>query len=411
MATKTATKPVAKKAVAPKVRVTAKQVATHREHAKRDLSPKWENAVDMDGASYLRLFHEAMKWYRLESSVKELKPKVIDWMGKNSFDKNVIAAYKKTKDWRSDLTMCSIAASLLKGMPAKHVGLNNGADSAEWLKKNILRIIEEGKYDIEVVVAEKGAAKITAAPVMNIQDRIREQAGVMSEEIDAAIDSFITDPEAFDPKAFKMVSLLRGKGAKAAQSRYIKGFFAKGQTELKELASGKADEQLKEAYKHLPRKHVKKLIEFYESIDQACDQIAAEAKVMKKPRAAKVKPAEELVKKLKFKMTDDKLGVTSVPSAGLIGAQGAIVYNTKNRKIGLYIAKTSAGLGVKGTTIIDFTEKSVQKTLRKPAEQLKELKLENTQRRVEAWVGKIKATDTLLNGRMNEDIMILRVFK
>lgn len=405
------TKAVAKKTVAPKVRVTAKQVAAHREHAKRDLSPKWDNAADVDKATYLRMFHEAMKWYRLESSVKELKPKVIDWMGRNSFDKNQIAAYKKTKDWRSDLTMCSIAASLIKGMPASHIGLNNGADSTEWLKKNIARIIEEGKNDIEVVVADKNTKKIEAVPVMNIQDRIREQAGAMSEEIDAAIDSFIMDPDGFDPKAFKMVSLLRGKGAKAAQARYIKTIFARGHNELVELASGKGDDQLREAYKHLPRKNVKKLIDFYESIYAACDQIAAEAKVMKKPRAAKIKPAEELVKKLKFKMTDDKLGVTSVPPAGLIGAQGAIVYNTKNRKIGLYIAKSSAGLAVKGTTIINFTEKSVQKTLRKPAEQLKELKLENTQRRVETWLGKIKATDIVLNGRMNEDIMVLKVFK
>jgi DNA-directed RNA polymerase beta' subunit len=153
------------------------------------------------------------------------------------------------------------------------------------------------------------------------------------------------------------------------------------------------------------------LIEFYESIAQACEQIAAEAKVMKKPRAKKVKPAEELVKKIKFKMTDDKLGVTSVPAAGVIGAQAAIVYNAKTRKIGMYIAKTSEGLSVKGTSIIDFTEKSVQKTLRKPAEQLKDFKLQNTQRRVESWLSAIKATDTMLNGRMNADIMILKVFK
>ena len=208
-----------------------------------------------------------------------------------------------------------------------------------------------------------------------------------------------------------MVSLLRGKGAKAAQARYIKGFFANGLAELQLLSSGNADDQLKEGYKFASRKNVKKLIEFYESIASACEQIAAEAKVMKKPRATKVKPAEDLVKKIKFKLTDDKLAVTSVPAAGLIGAQGAIVYNSKTRKIGLYVAKTSAGLSVKGTSIVDFTEKSMQKTLRKPAEQLKDLKLQNTQRRVEAWIGAIKATDTILNGRMNADIMILRVFK
>jgi hypothetical protein len=380
-----------------------------RENAKRDLSPKWDGAELLSATEFISKFREAMKYYRMESSSKELKPKVIDWMGRNGYGRDEIAKFKKTKDWRCDLTMGAIASCLIKGMPDMVQGFNQNRSAAEWLKEQIVTVVEAGKWDVEVVVETK--ATKAAAPVMNIQDRIREQAAGMSDEIDAAIDSWITDPEAFDPKSFKMVSLLRGKGAKAAQARYIKGFFANGLAELHELASGKADAQLKEAYSHNSRKNVKKLIEFYESVAQACDQIAAEAKVMKKPRATKVKPAEDLVKKIKFKMTDDKLGVTSVPAAGLIGAQGAIVYNVNTRKIGLYIAKTSAGLSVKGASIVDFTEKSMQKTLRKPAEQLKDLKLQNTQRRVEAWIGAIKTTDILLNGRLNADIMILRVFK
>ena len=67
----------------------------------------------------------------------------------------------------------------------------------------------------------------------------------------------------------------------------------------------------------------------------ACDQIAAEAKVMKKPRATKVKPAEELVKNIKFKKVDDKLGIASVPSAGIIGAQAVVVYNTSIARLGI----------------------------------------------------------------------------
>jgi hypothetical protein len=220
------------------------------------------------------------------------------------------------------------------------------------------------------------------------------------------------DPEAFDPKAFKMVSLLRGKGAKAAQARYIKSFFVSGQTELLTLASGEADDQLREAYKHLPRKHVKKLIDFYENIMVACEQIIAEAKVLKKPRAAKIKPAEDQVKKLKFMLSDTKLGITSVPPATIIGAQTLVVYNTKTRKLGYYIAKTSTGLAVKNSSITEFTEKSTQKTLRKPAEQLKEFKEQNTQKRSEAWFAKsVKTTETLLNGRVSEDVVILKVYK
>jgi hypothetical protein len=381
-----------------------------RENAKRDYSPKWDGADSWDGEKFTRHFRNAMDFYRMESSGKELKAKVIDWMGRNSFDKETIKAFKDTKDGRCGLTMGAVAACLIKGMPISHIGFNNGRDTTIWLKKEINKVIEQGADD-EVETAEPVKTAKVEIYVPTIQDRLREAAGGMSEEIDAAIDAWITDPEAFNPKDIKVVNLLKGKGTKAAHSRIIKGYFQRGYDELLELASGNADEQLKEAYKHNSRKNVKKLIEFYEMIMAACEQIAAEQKVLKKPRARKVKPAEQVVAKLKFMLSDTKLGVTSVPPAGIIGAQAAVVYNTKTRKIGYYVSKTSAGLGVKNSSITEFTDKSYQKTLRKPIEQLKEFKEQNTQKRVETWFTKIKSIETVLNGRMNSEIIILKVYK
>jgi hypothetical protein len=381
-----------------------------RQNKSRDMSPKWDGADEWDGDKFTGHFRHAMTWYRLESSVKELKPKLVEWMNMNGYDKTDSNAIRKTKDKYFSGTLVGVAACLVKGMPEMHEGFNQGRDTSAWVRTEIEKVIKDGANDRD---EDEDAPKVEKPVVYvpNIQERLREAAGEMSEELDTAIDAWITDPEAFDPKAFKIVNLLRGKGAKAAHARYIKGFFARGHTELIELASGEADEQLREAYKHNSRRNIKKLIEFYESIVAACDQIAAEAKVLKKPRAKKVKPAEELVKKLKFKLSEDKLSITSVPTAGIIGAQAAVVYNTKTRKIGLYFAKTSEGLNVKGASIINFTDKSYQKTLRKPDLQLKEFKEQNTQKRVETWFGKIKATETNLNGRVNVELILLKVFK
>jgi hypothetical protein len=388
-------------------RITSQSI---RENAKRDHSPKWDGAETWSVDKFAQHFRDAMRYYNMETTAKDLKPKVIDWMGRNGYDRDVIQSFKKTKDWRCNLTMGAVASCLIKGMPEVREDFNGGKNSGDWLRKEIVKVIEDGKWDIEV---EPEVKKVVAAvPVVTIQDRLRETAGEMSEELDYAIDSWITDPDTFDPKAFKVVNLLKGKGAKAAHARIIKQYFQGGLDELHELAGGNADEQLREGYKHVARKNVKKLIDFYEAIAAACEQIAAEQKVLKKPRAKKVKPAEDLVKKMKFMLSDTKLGITSVPPAGIIGAQLAVVYNTKTRKIGMYTAKTSNGLSVKGTSITEFTDKSFQKTLRKPAEQLKEFKEQNTQRRIETWfVKNVKTTETLCNGRMGEDIVILKVFK
>jgi len=397
--------------IKPKVKKEKITSVSIRENAKRDYSPKWDGAEGWDAEQFNRHFRGAMAYYRMESSGKELKSKVIDWMGRNGYEKAVIKAFKDTRDGRCGLTMGAVAACLIKGMPSTHTGFNNGRDTATWLGKEIAKVIEQGADD-EVEVEEGVKAVKVDVYVPTIQDRLREAAGGMSEELDAAIDSFIVDPEAFNPKDIKVINLLKGKGAKAAHSRIIKGYFQRSYDELMELASGNADEQLREGYKHLPRKNVKKLIEFYEAIMSACEQIAAEQKVMKKPRAAKVKPAEQVVAKLKFMLSDTKLGITSAPPATIIGASGVAVFNVKTRKIGYYIATSSAGLGVKGTTLTGFTDKSVQKTLRKPPEQIKEFKEQNTQKRFETWFAKsVKTTETQLNGRFSEDTVILKVYK
>ncbi len=383
---------------------------TIRQNKSRDMSPKWDGAEEWDSEKFTRNFRNAMEWYRLESSVKELKPKLVEWMHSVGYTKSDINTVRKTKDKYFNGTMVGVAACLVKGMPEVHAGFNQDRDTGLWLRKEIQKVIIDGADDLDEDDESPKVEKVTAY-VPSIQERLREAAGAMSEELDAAIDSWIMDPEAFNPKEIKIINLLKGKGAKAAHSRMIKGYFQRNFNELNELASGQADEQLREAYKHNSRKNVKKLIEFYEAIMSACDQIAAEQKVLKKPRAKKIKPAEDLVKKLKFKLSDDKLSITSVPTAGLIGAQAAIVYNTKTRKIGMYIASSSEGLNVKGASIINFTEKSFQKTLRKPDVQLKEFKEQNTQKRVETWFSKIKSTETTLNGRVNAELILLKIFK
>ena len=382
-----------------------------RQNRGKDLSPKWDGTESMTADEFQRHFVNSMKWYRLESSVKELKPKVIDWMGRNDYTRAEIQAFKKTKDNRCNGTVGAIAACLLKGMPAHRADFNQGRNVEEWLHQQIALIVSEGRNDIdeEAVAAVEAAKPVVYVP--SIQERLRDAAGQMAEDIDVAIDAWIKDADTFDPKAFKVVSLLRGKGVKAAHARLIKGFYETMLAEIEEAQTKDCEEQLAEAYEHYGKKNLKKIHDFLLSIASACDQIIGEGKLNKKPRAKKIVPAEKLVAKLKFKATDDKLGVTSVPPTTIVGAQACIVYNTKTRKIGYYNSLNSSGLTVKGTTIGNYTDKSTQKTLRKPEVQLRDFKEQNTQKRVETWFKNIKATEIALNGRINADTMILKVFK
>jgi len=399
------------KAPVKKTRVTKAQVTAHRTNAKKDHSPKWDGVETMTADEFAKAFRVAMTWYRLESSGKELKPRVIDWMSRNGYTKAQIQSFKKTKDNRCSPTVGAIAASLLKGMPGQRADWNEGRDTVAWLKDAIAKIINEGKDDIDEDDAKAVEVAKPAVYVPTIQERLRDAASQMTEELDAAIDEWILHPDAFDPKAFKTVSLLRGKGVKPAHARLVKGFYESMLAEIEEVQVKGCDEQLAEAYQHVSKKNIKKLHDFLIGIMSACDQIIGEAKLNKAPRAKKIKPAEELVKKIKFKATDDRYGIASIPAAQIVGAQQVVVFNTKTRKLGIYTSKTSEGLAVKGTSIVNFTDKSVQKTLRKPETQIKEFKDLNTARRAQTWLDSIKAVGTVMNGRINAEVMILKAWK
>jgi hypothetical protein len=380
-----------------------------REKAKRDYSPSWVGCETWDDNKFLRFFHSAMAYYRMEATGKELKVKVIDWMGKQGYDKKTIQAFKKTKDNRCSLTVGSIAACLLKGMQSTRPDFNNGRDTAIWLEAEINKIIDEGKNDIdEEAVAAVEAAK-PAVYTPSIQERTRDAAMKMTEEIENAYESFQTDPENFDPKAFKVLNLLKSQQAKAAHARIIKDFYAQDLAELEELASGKADEQLKEGYSHRSKKQVKAFIAFLTEIQNACTMLMQEAKVNKKPRAKKSVPAEKIVGKLKYMKTNEPLKLVSVNPVDIIGAGELWVYNTKTRKLGKYVAAEFNTLGIKGTSLTGFDEnKSICKTLRKPEEKLKEFKAAG-KIALRKFLDEINATDTKMNGRLNEETLLLKV--
>ena len=160
------------------------------------------------------------------------------------------------------------------------------------------------------------------------------------------------------------------------------------------------------------------MIKFHDLINQACDSIIIEQKGNRKPRKIKEKSAEELSKKFKFLKADNSLGRSSLQPSDIIGANEAWVYNVKTRKIGKYVTnnpdpmklnRPGTGLQIKSNTITGFDEEiSVQKTLRKPQDQLLEFsKLGKVGLR--KYMESVKTTGIKLNGRGNESTLILKV--
>jgi hypothetical protein len=401
---------MATKAPVKKTRVTKQQVIAHRTRAVKDHSPVWDGCETWDDNTFHRHFKRSMDYYRLESDIKTYKPIVIKWMETVGCAKADIAAFKKVKDNRISTTMGSVAACLNRGMTPQRDDFNNGKDTAAWLRAEIVTVLAEGKNDIDPadVAAEKEAAK-KEVYTPSIQERLREVALGMTEEIENAYENFQTDPENFDPKAFKVLNLLKSQQAKAAHARIIKDFYARDLAELEELASGTKDAQLVEGYSHRTKKQIKSFIMFLTEVKNACEMLMQEAKVNRAPRKTKAVSKDKLVAKLKYMKTNEPLKLVSVNPVDIIGAGELWIYNSKTRKLGKYVASEFNTLGIKGTSITGFDEnKSICKTLRKPEEKLKEFKAAG-KIALRKFIEDINATDTKMNGRINEETVLLKV--
>jgi hypothetical protein len=160
-------------------------------------------------------------------------------------------------------------------------------------------------------------------------------------------------------------------------------------------------------------------LEVYRKIIDACDIVEAESKANRKPRKTRTKSPEDIVMKLNFKQTDTEYGLGSIMPAEIVYARILVVFNTKNRKIGMYYAKNvdpmglkreGSGLSVKGTTITGYDEEnSLQRTIRKPDEFLPEVK-KATRAKTEKLFSTLKTTETKLNGRINGETILLAAF-
>lgn len=384
---------------------TKRRIKNHEIRKAKDTAPNWQGCESWTSDQFHKFFKDSMDYYRLEKSSKDLKPEVLRWMDCNGYGITEVKTFKDTKDSRCSGTVGAIAANLNRGMVSKRDDFNGGRDTSQWLRTEIELILEAGKNDTR----DEEVTEAPKLPTLSIQDRMKETAARMVEDIEEALESFRIDPEGFDPKQFKVLNLLKGKQAKAAHARIIKSFYEDELTELEELASGNADDQLREGYGHLPRKNVRKLIEFYKEVHSACDMLSQEQKVNRKPRAKKTQPKEKVVSKLKYLKIHEPLKLVSINPTEIIGSKELWVYNIKTRKMGKYVAAEYQELGVKGASLIGFDEnKSLQKTLRKPEDKLKEFKAAGKVQ-LRKFLDDINAVESKMNGRLNEQTILLRV--
>jgi len=327
----------------------------------------------------------ALNWYNYFKDQNFAQKQLVQYF---KSDKETVQRIKSFPTTKIQSTYGFIARMLNRGfiLPEKVV-----YQFHEYVRKNFT---EPKKADvIDIQTGER------TSPQKLVKQYAKEYCG----EIDEVIDQFIINNCKTD---FKCYDYLKRHDVKPMYASKIAEHF---QELLDELNESFTDQDLKEGYSNFTKPQMQRYISFVDGIINDCNTWASNNKKPRKPRKKKAKKVSQLVNKLQYKERDDDLKIASVNPEKIIGAQQVWLYNTKYKKLTVLYAVDAAGLGVKGTTINNFDEKtSVTKVLRKPSETLNTVQ-KGGKVALKKIMTELRTKAQEAKGRCGEQTVIMRV--
>jgi len=337
---------------------------------------------------------KAFTWYNYHYGKKDAKDMIAHWLEHNDRPKDAKlirgipdSQIRSTTAWVCRMNLIGLALS------EHELSVIDGQISDMMrIKQEVVRVVSE---------EETTQARLT------IQDHLRERMSECAGELEGMFDDFLQQGAKLTAE-FKPMSHIRGRNVAPQMIGTISAIWKDRLAEFEETVEGR-DADLVEAYGHLSKIQLRNCVKFCELVINDCASYVQIKKVERKPRAKKAISPEKLSSKFKYLKDFVELKLVSEAPASLVNASEAWLYDTKKRKLIHVVADTHVGsFTIKGTSIVAFDAvNSSQKTLRKPAEQIKSI----------VSVGKpaarkvykdIKSTEIKFNGRGNENLIILK---
>jgi len=339
---------------------------------------------------------KAFTWYNYHYGKKDAKDMIAHWLEHND----------RPKD-----------AKLIRGIPDSQI-----RSTTAWVCRMNLIGLALSEHELSVIdsqisdmmrikqeVVKVVTEEETTQARLTIQDHLRERMSECAGELEGMFDDFLQQGAKLTAE-FKPMSHIRGRNVAPQMIGTISAIWKDRLAEFEETVEGR-DADLVEAYSHLTRIQLRNCVKFCELVINDCASYVQIKKVERKPRAKKAISPEKLSSKFKYLRDFAELKLVSEAPASLVNASEAWLYDTKKRKLIHVVADAHVGsFTIKGTSIVAFDAvNSSQKTLRKPAEQIKSIVSVGKPAARKAYKD-IKSTEIKFNGRGNENLIILKAW-
>jgi hypothetical protein len=353
--------------------------------------PSWTNQEEINNLKIAEI--RALNWYNYFCDSKQAKTFVVEYMASIGRPKEEISLVSSS-DASIPVQLGWVARMMCMGYEPSDTFKN-------FFVKEFKTVIETAK---KTKKTKAPVVATTTAPVVSIQDRIREKASDEVGEIEGLVDEFIAGGCKFAPD---MESYLKGKELSAVVQKKMCEVFIKRSKEFED-AMNTSDADIKEGYSNFSKVQLRKIKEFYDAIVTETNR-GAEKKPTRKTRKVKEKPASVIASKVQYMKDFAELNLKSVLPEKIVGANQVWLYNTKTKLLGMYNADNAKGLTIKGTTIQNFnTETSIGKRLRKPEVTVKQV-LDGGKIVLKKLLDGLTTKPSELTGRINSDTIIVRV--
>jgi len=358
--------------------------------------PEWH--VQPEPTDRISRFANAFQWYGYHYGKKDAKDMLCHYLEHAGRAKDA-KLMRGIPDSQIRVTPAWVCRMSLMGLILNEheQGIVNEQISEMLLAK------QEAKKEKSQVDADSAVARLT------IQDHLREKVSECCGELEGMFDDFVVAGAKMSAD-FKPIALMRGMNISPNMVSSVSAVWELRLAEFTEVLEG-TDADLIEGYSHLSKIQLRQCVKFCETVINDCNSYVQLKKVERKPRAKKAVSPEKLCRKFKFLKEFEELSLKSELVTRLVGASEAWLYDTAKRKLIHVMSDSHIGtFTVKGSAIAGFdTLTTVQKTLRKPAEQIRAV-MSGGKPAMRKEFAAIKATETKFNGRGNENLVILKAW-
>lgn len=388
--------------------------------------PSWEDADIITVDEYYRRRSRALSFYAYYCDSAMLRPFLTKWMSKNGYTEAQIKMIETAPAWNVSSTVGKLVRMLQRGMPDIHPdsstyflryksdeGSNPKPEKASvFIHKELTTVLALLKENDEAAPVVKDAAKLEAVktPQQRIDERVKETVIAELENYLDQITVMGRDTTPAKMPILNLSNLLRAHSIPANGIKSIVDWCEHNLIELRE-AYTKTCPQLNQGYAWLSRPQLKRLIE---NIEKFADDARTHGKVkisQRKPRVKKPKTADKQISRLKYAKDSSEYNLNSVNPIKIPFSQHLYLFNPKNRQLHIYHAQSHEGLLVKGSSLCGYdNDRSLIYTLRKPNDVLPII-LSGNLKRIEKELLTIKTKPKSVNGRINENIIILKIIE